>query len=113
MLRMLTMSAVCLACMTFVQPPRKPAPPGEGVPLSLARDRARRISHLRYELHFTIPPQAAAPLRGRVTLRFTLRDASQPLVLDFSPPGGNGARAAGEEIQLSAVPDHLIVRPED
>ena len=32
--------------------------PGAGVPLSLAEERARRMTDLRYELHFAIPAEA-------------------------------------------------------
>ena len=87
MLRLLILGAIVVTCMAAMQTPRvAPAAP-PGVPLPLAEERARRITNLRYELHFSIPADAAARIRGRAILRFTLADASRPLVLDFSPPG--------------------------
>ena len=124
MIRLLILGPIVLVCMTAMQtpPPRVAPAAAPGVPLSLAEERARRISNLRYELHFSIPEDAAARIRSQAVLRFTLADASRPLVLDFSPPGPmrpEGPRgpqrgqAGGRDIQFVAVPDHLIVAPED
>ena len=115
MIRLLILGAIVLTCMAAMQtpPPRVAPAAAPGVPLSLAEERARRISNLRYELHFSIPADAAARIRGRAVLRFTLADASRPLVLDFSPPGPQRGQASGRDIQFTAVPDHLVVGPED
>ena len=115
MIRLLILGALVLTCMAAMQTPPAPVAPaaGPGVPLSLAEERARRISNLRYELHFSLPADAAARIRGRAILRFTLADASRPLVLDFSPPGPPRGQANGRDIQLTAVPDHLVVGPAD
>ena len=61
--------------------------PGPGVAISLAEDRARRISDLRYDVHFAIPADPAARVDGLVTIRFTLTDPGRPLALDFSGSG--------------------------
>ncbi len=58
--------------------------PGPGVALALAEGRAARVSNVSYELHFTVPPAQAAPVTGRVTIRFDLKDPSRPLALDFA-----------------------------
>jgi aminopeptidase N len=113
MLRMLALSTAAALSMATLQPPTRPDAPGPGVPLTLAQERARRISDLRYELHFSLPADPAVPVAGRVTLRFTLTDASRPLVLDFSPSGARGTTAGGKRIELSAVPDHVIVPARD
>jgi aminopeptidase N len=85
-------------------------PPGPGIPLSLAEDRARRIRDLRYDLHFSIPDIAAAPILGRVTIAFSLTDASRPLALDFVPRDGvRSARIGKAAVTLGATPDHLII----
>ncbi|MEO8076137.1 MAG: M1 family aminopeptidase [Acidobacteriota bacterium] len=115
MIRVVIAGLAALWCLAAVQPPRKPSPsePDPGVPEALAVERAQRVSDLRYDLRFAIPADALAPVRGQVTLRFTLADASRPLVLDFSPATLAVARAASRDIQLSAVTDHLVIRAGD
>src|SRR4051812_45846880 len=54
-----------------------------GISETLARDRAARISNLRYELSFSIPRDRTAVIKGHEVVTFTLSDASAPLVLDF------------------------------
>jgi hypothetical protein len=39
--------------------------PAAGVPLTLAEERARRITALRYELDFNVPSAVSEPLHGR------------------------------------------------
>jgi len=57
--------------------------PAAGVPLDIATARAANISDLRYELALSIPEDLSAPLTGSTTIRFSLKQASAPLVLDF------------------------------
>src|SRR5512132_2791799 len=85
------------------------APPGPGVPLPLAEERAGRISDLRYELHFSVPREMTAAVTGQATIRFTLAGATRPLALDFTgtPPGR--AQVNGRDAQLTAAAEHLIV----
>ena len=54
-----------------------------GVPLDVATRRAAIVSDLRYELSLSIPEALASPLTGTTTIRFDLKDASAPLVIDF------------------------------
>src|SRR5215475_7515589 len=56
-----------------------------GVSAALARDRAGRVSNLRYEISFFIPREKTSVVTGRETVTFTLGDASRPLLLDFEP----------------------------
>jgi aminopeptidase N len=127
MIRVLILCTIAICCMAAAppsrirfgegsQPPRRRAmtrTPGSGVALSLAEDRARRLSDLRYELHFNVPVDAATRINGEVTIRFTLSDGSRPLALDFSEPGPVRARIGGHEIPITAVVDHLVVQPGD
>jgi aminopeptidase N len=88
--------------------------PGRGIPLTLAEDRARRISDLRYDLQFSIPDSIASPITGRVTIAFTLKDASRPLALDFTEPGRVTAVSGGSSLtSLAIVPDHLVIPASD
>jgi aminopeptidase N len=93
--------------------PGLPQAPGAGVPLSLAEERVRRIQDLRYELRFVIPAEPSAPVKGQVTIRFLLEDATRPLALDFPPLRQHGAQANGRGITLSQVADHLVIDPSD
>ena len=97
--------------MAAAQPPRKrpatsvPADAtgkavGHGVPLSLAVDRAQRVSDLRYNLRFDVPGELATRIRGTATIRFTLKDATRPLALDFSESGRLDARIGGRTVSL-------------
>ena len=81
--------------------------------MSLAEDRARRMSDLRYQLHFNVPADAATRIDGEVTIRFTLSDATRPLALDFSGPGPVHARIGGRTIVVTPANDHLVVQPAD
>jgi aminopeptidase N len=53
----------------------------QGIPRELARERAQRVSDLRYRLHFELTPHADLT-HGHETLTFQLTD-SKPLLLDF------------------------------
>ena len=84
--------------------------PGPGIPLALAEERARRIGDVRYELHFAIPDSHTERLRGRVTIRFDLSDASRPLALDFAPGDSIRSATIGQRsIDLNVTTDHLVV----
>lgn len=57
------------------------APPPDGIPRELARQRAAQISELRYRLRFTLVPHAASTA-GHEELQFRSNFAA-PVVLDF------------------------------
>ena len=96
---------------SFMRPtPPADTPPGPGVPLTLAEERAKRIKDVRYDLQLSIPAEASAPVTGRVTISFQLTDASRPLALDFAPRDCmRGARVGGKPVTLATTVDHLIV----
>ncbi|MDP2054929.1 MAG: aminopeptidase, partial [Acidobacteriota bacterium] len=87
------------------------ASPGSGVPLEIATARAANISDLRYELVLSIPEDLAAPLTGTNTLRFSLKDASTPLVIDFETSREHlkAVEANGRPSPFAYVNGHLIV----
>jgi aminopeptidase N len=94
----------------MLPPSTTDVPPGPGIPLTLAEDRARRISNLRYELQLTVPESQSDRLRGTMIVRFALSDASRSLPLDFAPADGvTATRVAGGTVTLQRVTDHLIV----
>jgi aminopeptidase N len=91
--------------------PQAPPDPGPGVPLSLAEERARRVSDIRYDLRFEVPEQPTEPLKGRAVIRFRLADTEAPVVLDFAPGGDavTATSAGGRPVAVRAINEHLVV----
>jgi len=87
------------------------ASPAAGVALDLATARAANIGDLRYELVLSIPEDPAAPLTGTNTIRFTLKDAAAPLVLDFetSRQHVKAVDANGATTAFLYVNGHIVV----
>lgn len=86
-------------------------PPVEsGVSRNLARERAARISDLRYDLSFSIPASLEEPVSGEVSICFDLSAKGQ-LQLDFRP----GAKAVhslavnGSEWQADVRDEHIVI----
>jgi aminopeptidase N len=105
------MVATAALAASTMQPFKDPAP---GIPLTLAEERAGRISDLRYDLHFSIPAEQSARVTGRVAITFVLKDATRPLSLDFAPGTGvRSLRTATKTVTQATVPDHLVLPPED
>src|SRR4029077_5818877 len=62
-----------------------PDDPDSGISETLARERAARVSKLRYDPTFPTPADRHAAITGRETIAFTLSDAGSPLTIDFNP----------------------------
>ncbi len=82
-----------------------------GVSWSLALERSSRLTNIRYELEFRIPESVKEPILGQETIRFTLSNASDPLVLDFDAPGATVRRiaAGGRPVEPDLTAGHVIV----
>ena len=75
----------------------------DGIPRALAQERAARVSDLHYKLTFDLQEHAAtAPATEEI--RFTLRDAGAPLLLDFRDGQLSEIRLNGAAVP--AVIDH-------
>ena len=87
------------------------ATPAPGIPLDVATRRAAIVKDLRYELGLVIPREQKAPITGTMTARFTLGDASQPLVLDFAPGAGNvkSVRVGATPVTATFPQDHIVI----
>jgi len=94
---------------------KEPADPEPGVALALADLRSQTIESLRYELSFTIPAAASEPISGHEVIRFSTKDVSHPLVLDFSPGAGylKSVSVGGRPSHFRLVKDHLIIPREE
>ena len=102
-----------LGLLLTVLPPifQTASDPPPGVPLDIARDRAARVTNLRYQLLFSIPAVQTEPVRGRVVVRFDLKDASRPLPLDFSGPAEAVERVTigGRPSAARWVNEHVVI----
>ncbi|MEQ1909525.1 MAG: M1 family aminopeptidase [Vicinamibacterales bacterium] len=89
------------------------ATPASGVPLDIATRRAANVSDLRYELSLSIPSSLASPLTGSTTIRFTLEDASAPLVMDFETSREHVKllEANGKPATFTYINGHIVLPP--
>jgi aminopeptidase N len=92
--------------------PARPGDPEPGISETLARERAARVSNVRYNLSFTVPGDRRAVITGRETMAFTLSSASAPLTIDFSPNQSGRVRridSRGAMIDARQTNGHLVV----
>ena len=87
--------------------------PDSGIPLALAEERSARLSNVRYDLRFTIPESAAEPITGTAAIRFDLKDAERPVVLDFAPGADHltSVTVGGRAAAYRAVNGHIVIAP--
>src|SRR5215204_4196082 len=99
----LALSAAAAAAQTMT--------PASGVPLDVATRRASVVSNLRYELSLSIPDALGSPLTGTTTIRFDLKDAAAPLVLDFetSREHVKSIEANGAPVAITYTNGHIII----
>ena len=85
--------------------------PDPGVPLDVATARAANISDLRYDLALSIPEAMTSPITGTTTIRFTLKDAAPPLVIDFDTSRDHvkSVDANGRRSDFTYVNGHIVV----
>ena len=80
----------------------------EGIPRALAQERAARVFDVRYQLGYTLEPHAAtAP--GAETIRFRLKDAAAPLLLDFRDGRLEDVRLNGAAVPAEIVHGHIVL----
>jgi aminopeptidase N len=80
----------------------------EGIPRELARQRAQRVSNIRYRLQFDLTPKADST-RGHETLTFTLTD-SDPLLLDFREGTVQSLSINGADAPIASENGHLTLQ---
>jgi aminopeptidase N len=91
---------------------RRPSPPPDpGIALSLARDRAARVSSLKYSVALRIPAARTERVHGRLAAAFTLADASAPLAFDFALPADRllAVVANGRSIEPRTENGHIVI----
>ena len=79
--------------------------------LALAERRARDITDVHYLVHLDIPEHRDSAVTGTVTVSFTLRALTGPLVLDFRAPAAfvRRVRLDGDSVAHRLVPDHIVI----
>jgi aminopeptidase N len=85
--------------------------PDSGVPLDVATRRAAIIGNLQYDLSLSVPETLSTPLTGETTIRFELKDASAPLVLDFETSRDHikSIDANGKPAPVNYVNGHIVL----
>lgn len=110
MIRQMSRAALSLAlfgCADYGAPPL----PDPGVSHTLATQRRADLSDIAYDLRFTIPDSATAPVTGSVTVSFTRASADQPLVLDFRAPADQVRRVLvdGDSLPATVADGHIVL----
>jgi aminopeptidase N len=89
------------------------ATPAAGVPLDVATRRAAVVRNLRYDLSLSIPDARSSPIEGSVAIRFVLKDAASPLVLDFETSRDHvkSVESNGRPVAFTYVNGHIVIPP--
>jgi aminopeptidase N len=82
-----------------------------GVSWDLAVHRAETVAAVHYDLALVVPAALDQAIEGVLTLTVSLRDASDPLVLDFTAPQGSvrGVSAEGGGVPHEHVSGHIVI----
>lgn len=85
-----------------------------GVALTLAEERAARITNISYQLQLDIPADKDQPIDGSIVIEFSLRDNRAPLQLDFNQSADHlrSVRAAHGPIDYQFEREHLLIPAE-
>ncbi|HQH40506.1 MAG TPA: M1 family aminopeptidase [Bacteroidales bacterium] len=104
---------VLIIVLSSCQPGFNPYHPGTGVSLELAHYRESDLRNLRYSLSFTIPEKSSRPVNGFLSLRFTRKRLSDPLILDFKEDSSRllSVNLNDKPARFAFRDEHLIVFP--
>ncbi|MDQ3071364.1 MAG: M1 family aminopeptidase, partial [Acidobacteriota bacterium] len=85
--------------------------PAAGVPEALARERAGRISDLRYNVEMQVPRQKDQPIAGLLRATFSLRRAGDGIAFDFAQPADHVRSVVvnGAGVEVRAANGHVLV----
>ena len=110
-LGVILVAATVAALIYLLAPRRVPVVPDAGVPVSLAEDRAARVSDLRYALILSVPEVKDEVIPGQLTATFSLADARRPLAFDFAQPPGRLLSVAvnGRTIARRHQNGHILI----
>ncbi|SFQ37169.1 M1 family metallopeptidase [Hymenobacter arizonensis] len=82
-----------------------------GVSEELAIARKKNISRIAYDLNLTIPAQRTEPITVVEAVAFNLRDAQEPVQLDFKAPTANlqSLTVNGQPVPFDHRNEHLVL----
>ena len=82
-----------------------------GVSLQLAQQRARSLSALEYQLELQVPAESAAPIAGKMTIRFNYRADGQALQIDFrqNPDHLLAVSVNGQRADYQHSQEHILL----
>ncbi|MGC2617469.1 MAG: M1 family aminopeptidase, partial [Acidobacteriaceae bacterium] len=80
----------------------------DGIPRALAQERAARVSDLHYKLAYKLISHASST-EATEEIRFTLRDADTPLLLDFRDGQIAELRVNGTAVATAIEHGHLVL----
>jgi aminopeptidase N len=91
----------------------KPVPVEAGVSYQLARYRHSAITKVEYNLLFKVPLHRTDDIKGVSRISFNLKDASQPLQIDFKQNAQHIKKIQfdGEVIPIEVNNEHIIIDP--
>ena len=83
----------------------------QGVSLEIARHRAKTISNLHYQLHFSIPESLDQEITGQVVISLHLNDLSLPLIIDFNENPAKVIRVGNKETEINYefINGHIVI----
>ncbi len=85
----------------------------EGVSRELARERARVVSNVRYQISVQLAAHASR-MPGHVAIEFDLAKVPDPLVLDFRGDGGaHGLKVNGSAEEVRKSNGHILISGKD
>ncbi len=102
------MTTTSLAANPATNLSTSPAAIPDGVPRALAQERAARVSDLHYQLSYRLVPHAPTT-DATEQIRFELRDAGKPLLLDFRDGQIADIRLNGADIPAQIVNGHVLL----
>jgi aminopeptidase N len=81
-----------------------------GVSATLAQERAMSLSDVRYKLHFDLPRNIGADVRGEESIRF-IRKGTGPLVIDFKASAKQLKKVSvnGKQVPCLIKDEHITI----
>ncbi len=103
---------LCLCLPTLAW--SSPVPIEPGVSLTLAEERAARITDISYQLQLDVPADRDQPINGSIVIDFSLKDNRSPLQLDFNQEADHvrTVRGADGAIRYQFEQEHLLIPAE-
>jgi aminopeptidase N len=86
-----------------------------GVSRALARERAERVSDLRYAVRLRVDADPASPIRSTLHVTFRMSRVGAPLQFDFAPDGRgrlDACRVNGIDIPPRLDREHIVIAAE-